>query len=343
MSHMDDDFTPDENSKPLSGSLGEGFDPAVAMKRLKAQGAAAPGPVPNLDAPTITAAEVASLRFYSDAAVDAPAEVIAAGEAMAAAMQRLPEGSMTIGGVGGPNDTLNGITRREMREEEEEQEIKELGIQLAEQREQDLKRWREDMHTYAGVTMSGEEWDELGNELSNKDSKLRRWYIDRLKSQGKTAQQAEQLADKVALRMKMNGLPESQWTPEMKALDAEMNSSPTLKAEVDSGIEAVADQAKRNASLDREAVASKQEVSVDRRSDLLAEEVPADRASQRPSPRSETASANQKDGLFTSAPDLTTHHAASLAATKPLDVPKPATPTVVAAAPAPSDAGGLSI
>jgi len=96
-------------------------------------------------------------------------------------------------------------------------------------RQSELREWQQSTHRLGNVEMTGEEWAEFADMLS-KDSPARRALIEDIKKrEGANDTDAQKKADQIALYARMQSLPKSQWTPEMKALDAELNADPENK------------------------------------------------------------------------------------------------------------------
>lgn len=100
-------------------------------------------------------------------------------------------------------------------------------VEIAERRREERREWEASHHEFAGVEMTGQEWGEFADNLS-KDTPLRQWLVDRIKARGKTEAEAKKEADQAALLARMQSMPKSQWTDEMKQLDAQMQADPQL-------------------------------------------------------------------------------------------------------------------
>lgn len=157
-------------------------------------------------------------RIFNDAALPpgTPDRLKALIDEQASFAQRLPgTAEWTIGGAGGGS---LGVKSKEERKAEVAKESIELMRTVVEQaeREQERLRWDEDMHSFAQVTMSGAEWSQLGDDLHD-DSELRRWLVERLKRDGRSADDAETKADEIADVATIMGKPESERTAAERA------------------------------------------------------------------------------------------------------------------------------
>lgn len=262
-------------------------------------------------------------------------------------------GEKSIGsGFGGrTGDKTTADEKREQQEQDSEDSFEQLRSHFDQIQEQERERaeWSRSMHSYAGMDMSGEEWGAFADELKA-DTPLRRWLVEQFKKKGKPEAEAQKQADQVSLLAKMQSLPPSQWTDEMKALDAELDANPEKRAELD---EALRDANKMRHSPDLSAAQSAKvakaasgglETSIEARADMLSGG--AQFASDVTATQLASTSPPIKDRLFSSAPILTNHYDQALAATEPLDKAKePARIAMAAPAPAamPAASGGFDV
>ena len=175
---------------------------------------------------------------------------------------------------------------------------------------EELKRqreeWKEQIHSFAGADLTGEQWGELGAELQ-KDGPLKEWLIARLMKNGNTRDDAEQKAKEITQIAQTLAKPETEWTAEERT---KVESGRNNK-EFQEVMPELADQMLNGAYglADKNALHSEKSQSV-----------------------------AVGDDAFASAPDLSQHHAAALSAKTPLDTIKP-----LAATPPPPEPsmGGL--
>lgn len=243
----------------------------------------------------MTLAEATQILVYQDAALPVSEHVSTAATSQAAFIQKLPEGGWTIGNGSGPVTQETPQERRE-RIEQEQLEAMRDGLedtqrQLKEERERE--EWSNSTHSFAGADLTGEEWGELGDELG-KDGKLRQWLVTRLMKDGKTTKaQAEKNADTLSLAFQGMSKPESQRSEEENAAIKKVDETPELKKVVPAVAEQFTSGTPLTAEADKSAMAGQRSASVASGGDL-----------------------------FASAPALTQHHQAAVAATEPLDAPK---------------------
>jgi phage terminase small subunit len=213
---------------------------------------------------------------------------------------------------GPANFDMTARDAKEKREKEADDHTQDqLGwIQQEQQRERE--EWARTSHSFGTTKMTGAEWKLLSEDL--KDGALRQWLIARLMKDGKTEAQAERKADEIADIATIMAKPESQRTP---AEHAKMH-----KAEQDPEFQRImpelAEQRRgHTAGLDSRGIMN----------------------------GDQTASTTQGADLFASAPDLTSHHRAALAAEKPLDLPREAAAPLLSreAAPIPAASAGLDL
>ena len=224
---------------------------------------------------------------------------------------------------------------------------------MQDQQEMELQQWQQSSHTYAGQTMTGKEWGDLAAELK-KDGPLRDWLMEKMMADGKSKEEAKKMTDQVALLAQMQSMPKSHWTPEMKALDEEMEAHPALKKELKAYVAEGNEHKAATLNLGNTSgrntaklTSTTKEVSVSAGADVLNEGSPPANeptiivapamASNITSILLERSTVAKKD--FPNAPDLTTHHRAAVAAHEPLE----AKPLQVAAVPQPAAAAGLDV
>ncbi|AUW58052.1 hypothetical protein C1T17_07960 [Sphingobium sp. SCG-1] len=299
-------------------------------------------------------AQAEQILFYQDAPINGPASFQEAAQSRANFAQRLPGTSeWTIGnGVG----SLSQLTREEKVEkdkQEADEQFEEIYESMARvhEEEQERQKWAQETHKYAGIEMTGAEWGEFADRLKG-DTPLRKWLLEKLKKEGKTETEAQKTVDEVALLAKMQSLPQSQWTDNMKALDREMKANPEKASELQKVLRSAND---RNAANDRDKEfegpktamqqiaenANTAQASTDARDQMLSADtgkvisIPAVATSV----ASATAQGNE-DRAFASAPDLGEHHRAAMIAKEPLDAPKQIASLTPPNAPAPASPGG---
>lgn len=261
-------------------------------------------------------------------------------------------GEKSIGsGFGGrTGDKTTADEKREQQEQDSEEGFEQLRSHFDQIQEQERERaeWSRSMHSYAGMDMSGEEWGAFADELKA-DTPLRRWLVEQFKKKGKPEAEAQKQADQVSLLAKMQSLPPSQWTDEMKALDAELDANPGKRAELDKALRE-ANSWRQNPQLSSErsgeiaqTSSGGVETSVEARVDVLSA-TPSATGTAAPAVSGKPAQSTER--LFSSAPILTDHYDKALVATEPLDKPKPPVPIAMAAqvsAPMPAASGGFDV
>lgn len=185
--------TSDRDKASLSGNLPAGFDPATELARLKGSDDAEQSNAPQHQSEEAVAAagnveeRARYLSFAEGPTLGAHTDAIA---------RHGKFGDFSSNNGGGPNDTLNGVTRKELREDEEEQEIEELGAQLAEQREQEHERWLAEKHTYAGATLTGEEWEAMSDWFKD-DKNVASWEKAMMAQTGMSLTEVRQTGGKM--------------------------------------------------------------------------------------------------------------------------------------------------
>lgn len=190
---------------------------------------------------------------------------------------------------GPANFDMTAREGKEKREKDAEDHTQaQLGwIQQERQREQE--EWARTSHSFGTTTMTGAEWKLLSEDL--KEGALRQWLIARLMKDGKTEAQAERKADQIADIAAIMAKPESQRTP---AEHAKMK-----KAEQDPEFQRIMPELAEQRRSSKTGLEARGTLNGD-----------------------QAASTTEGADLFASAPDLTRHHRAALAAEKPLDLPR---------------------
>lgn len=286
--------------------------------------------------------EAASALVYQDVAIRGPEWAKAAAEMKAAMAQRLPGTSeWNIGN--GPGSLKNrSYAEREEEEEEKSAAFLELmgdSIEMEQelQSERQRREWATQTHSYAGIEMTGEEWGQFADALQG-ETPLRRWLVEEIMKKGKSQAEASKQADQIALLARMQSMPESDWTPEMRELDRELDQNPEKRRELDDYLNRGRD---REAEIGREtarsAVNANQRASSDARADVLA--LDSGQAVNLNAPTS------RGHADFPTAPNLTEEHGRAVAATEPLDALKPVQIASVPVQPSPvvSPGGGFDV
>lgn len=282
--------------------------------------------------------EAASALIYQDVAIRGPEWAKAAAEMKAAMAQRLPGTSEW--NIGNGPGSLKNRSYAEREEDEKEQSLAHFGEmidQIEEEQERDRERreWATQMHSYAGIEMTGEEWGKLAAALQG-NTDARRRLIDALKKDGKSQADAEKEADQIALLAKMQSMPKSDWTPEMWDLHRKLEQDPDLRNQWNGYFKRAADRgAESDIRVDRDVRNADQDRSVDAQADVLS-------AGGGATVTLETSSSRGRSD-FAAAPHLTAEHARAVIATEPLDVPKPVQIASVSVQPSPvvSPGGGF--
>lgn len=212
------------------------------------------------------------------------AAAIAAIETKAALALQL-EGAEDFSNLG-RGGSLSNASKRE-RDDKDAEAALEFAAFVSEKLEREREEWARSKHEFAGVTMTGAEWGELGEEL-RRDGPLRQWLISRMIRDGKTSAQAAAKADEMADVYTALSKPPSQRTPEENA---------------------AIERAKRDPDFQRyTSQAAKQQFGGE-----VSGNGPRDGQSN---------SVQDRAALFTSAPDLSAGYSGALATTVPLDAPK---------------------
>ena len=195
---------------------------------------------------------------------------------------------VTIGsGAGGAILEVNGRKISPDGRDEDENAIDEFAQQMDAIAEEQQRIWDEQIHRFADVEMTGEEWEDLAEQLSG-NTPLRRRMIDRLMREGKTQAEAEEKVDKAAQVSTIMATPESQRTPEQRRILHEAENDNDVKKVVTWGAET------QSNSMSREI------------SSLSVEST-------------RNNSIREGADVFASAPHLTAEHARAVAATAPLE------------------------
>ena len=285
--------------------------------------------------------EAASTLVYQDVPVRGPEWAKAAAEMKAAFAQRLPGTSeWNIGN--GPGSLKNQTIYERLEEEEEKSaafiELMGDGIEKEQERQRERSEWASQMHSYAGVEMTREEWGQFADALRG-DTPLRRWLVEDIMKKGKSREEATRQADQIALLARMQSIPESEWTPEMRALDRELDQNPDKRREFDDYLNRAANNWQSSPDLRTNHAASNanQEVSVDAGSDVFASG-DGERVNL-------AAPTSRGHADFPTAPNLTEEHGRAVAATEPLDAPKPVQIASVPVQPSPTTnpGGGFDV
>lgn len=274
--------------------------------------------------------QAAQTLIYQDAVITGPAWAQEAAAAKANFAQRLPGTSeWTIGSGSGSLSQLSFAERQGKKEKEALENLGEMADQIekAQEFEREREEWSRASHSYAGMEMTGAEWGEFADALQG-DTPLRRWLVDEIMKKGKSQSEATRQADQIAILARMQSMPESDWTPEMKALDRELDANPERRKEFDDylnrgrNFEATSPGNVRDATVS----GTKQSSSVEAGAELL-------------------ASGCSANADFPSAPNLTAEYGRAVATTEPLDGPKPAQIVAASVRPSPSvsPGGGLDV
>lgn len=174
--------------------------------------------------------------------------------------------------------------------------------QIKREQERQREEHMRSMATFAGVAMTGAQWQGMSEALSQ-DSPLRRWLIDRMKRDGKTEREAEELARQMGRAAAIMAKPEGERTSDERAFLDRVEQNPDMHRYLDA-----ADRFGRDPAA---------AVSADTNTAMNGTNID-----------SVSAQADAFEG-FATAPDASTHYRAALAATVPLDAPRvPAAPTI---------------
>jgi len=255
------------------------------------------GPSADADGGAVSAAfygNPLSLSFEKAAAVQSAANFL----------QRTSDGALFSNQTNGPNAGLSSQDK----DDDEDPAVSELREAVERQKERD--EWAHTESTLAGVTMTGEEWADLSEEV--KSGPLRKWLTDRMKKDGMTDDEAERMADKVAELERIQSIPEALRTEQERKTYSDGKDSAQYQKYIQASEAGHRELAGEPSRIAFAAKSETRENSVDLGSEL-----------------------------FASAPDLGAHHAAAVAAVEPLDQLKSVTPSI---APAPKVIGaGLEV
>lgn len=290
-------------------------------------------------------AQAEQIAFYQDTPIIGPASFQEAVQSKSRFAQRIPGTSeWTIGnGVG----SLGQLTLEEIEEKKNEEATEWFeqafeDVERAREEERKREEWSREEHSYAGIEMTGEEWGEFADQLKG-DTPLRKWLLERLKKEGKTDAQANDLVNQMSLLAKMQSIPQDQWTDEMKALNAKLDADPALREKLNRDLKE-AKQYEADAKVNGQKVELNADVA---KADMAAStEAGADILSQGSGAASVEIStpnsfASTIDGpAIASGLDLSEHHKAALAAKEPLDAPKQVAAFTPPSGPAPTSPGG---
>jgi len=208
-------------------------------------------------------------------------------------------------------------------------------VEVAEQRRERETRLREEWagtsSELAGVEMNGEDWEGLANDIAP-GGKLYKTLIDWYMQRGRTRAEAEKKAADDQEIYKIQSTPPALRTQEEHHTLDRAKSDPEFLAATQMLNQQRMEGPTPNNALERKSQTSDLTESISSGADAFALDAPTapatDISKNRIVLRSEDAVP------FPSAPDLTEHHQAALAATEPLDVKK-ATPSVSPVTPAP--------
>jgi len=209
-------------------------------------------------------------------------------------------------------DLIGGKTREERRREADDETADALRSASATERQRE--DWERKVHDLAGQHLTGAEWADMARELQPGE-KGHNWLVDYLVAQGKTKEEAEKTASDMQLAASGTSKPEADRTREENEAITRVNSNPEsatiLKHYQQAREEGFPPVAQSTTGFTN----TSQKASVD-------------------------AGAAALDAMFPSAPDLTEHHRAAVAATQPLDQPPspPLPPT-----PKPTAVAGLDL
>lgn len=292
-------------------------------------------------------AQAETTLFYQDAPIRGPEWFQQAAQTRANMMQRLPGTSeWTIGnGVG----SLDQLTPQERARKEDEEALERLentidDIEQEYQRRQEREEYSRSLHRYGDVEKTGAEWAKFADTLQNSPW-LKKQSTDQMKKDGKTPKEADDLYQMMILRARMNSMPESDWTPEMRELAAKLKADPKLDADIQKYTKHADDRTKvydTSLATKNDGTASTPAASG---SDLLAEtngmiDSSVARGTISSSAASWIMAASGEERPFPSAPNLTDHHRQAVAALAPLDSPKLPVPTITPPTP---PGGGFAV
>jgi hypothetical protein len=219
--------------------------------------------------------------------------------------------AVTIGNGSGAITEVNGIQYVNGKpvndsDDDDAEALEEMADQMERER-----KWSEETHRFGDVEMSGDEWEELSEQLSG-NTPLRKRMIERLMAQGQSQKQAEETVDKAAEVSHIMNVPESQRTPEQRRILTEAEKKPGVAQVIKWGAEARSNEVSRDESY--APMGADRNVSVQNRTDAFASDIDLSGAGMRRSISNEGTT-----HTFPSAPDLTAAHAKAVAATEPLE------------------------
>jgi len=232
------------------------------------------------------------------------AAAVAAIETQAALALQL-EGAEDFSNLG-RGGSLSNASKREHDKRDAEAAL-EFAAFVSEKLEREREEWARSKHEFAGVTMTGAEWGELGEEL-RRDGPLRQWLISRMIRDGKTGAQAAAKADEFADVYTALSKPPSQRTPEENA---------------------AIERAKRDPDFQRYT------------SQAAGQQLGGGGVSVSSLREDRTRSLDARTEAIAGAPHLSSEYRAALAASEPLDSPKPTGASTPA--PLPLASAGLDI
>ncbi len=211
------------------------------------------------------------------------------------------------------------FARQERRKEEDKKRDDEAdAYQDAIEREEERREYEQSQHGFIGREMTGGEWGELSDKISN-DQASRQWLIALMLRDGKNKGEAERDADIIALAFKGMSKREADRTAEEKKAMKQVEEDPQLKKEA----QAVADYASTDHG---------KKITAGRDTAALTDTGRT---------QSVTGRSNILSGDFPTAPDLSAHHSRALAATEPLDVKMPKQVAAIAPSAMPAASAGL--
>lgn len=253
--------------------------------------------------------------FYSNGTLSGSFAQVAAIQSQANYLQNSPEAApfLNKSSVQGGNYAA----RNDDDDKDPALEAFRAGVEALEQRrEQERQLWAQTSSTFGNVTMTGAEWGAFSKDLSSEGA-LREWLIEKLRKDGKTKDEAEKYADRLAEIARIQAIPESQRT----------------EAERKVWEEAMRDKAARE----------NLELANEHRNELAAtKSVPAAAISKGDMALSVSSRADELTN-FPNAPDLSGDYKTALAAQSPLDTPKtiPTSPAIEKAPPPALQANGF--
>lgn len=220
----------------------------------------------------------------------------------------------SIGGSGPLGQSLQERLRE--KEKEDQEYFAEQISQIAEQQQREREEWARTEVSFAGATMTGRKWGEMGEELS-RDGELRRSLIDRMVRDGKTREEAERKATEMADVYRALSKPEPQRSDAERAAVQRAQSDPDIQRYTSTVSRDFTAGSRPRSSSERRVENSDQHVSVEARADVLSSaQLPNHTSYDR---ETSTRSAAIRSTDFPSAPNLTAHHHQAVAAREPLE------------------------